>query len=129
MQMYIIPVVNIVFAGVGIAVIAGSTLGVQPNNGLVIAASGGYFRFVCRTNSTVAGEGELIGPTGGGSFIGNTNNGGELNIVGSPTASEQGVYTCRMPFEDDGEGEINIGIYRNGFSSELICWFINHKKF
>ena len=115
-----------VFAGVGIAVITGTVTGAQPNNGLVIATnSQGNFRFVCRTNSTEVGEGELIGPIGGGSFVGTTSRAGELNIVGSLVASEQGVYTCRMPFEDDGVGEINIGIYPNGFISELICWFIN----
>ena len=57
-------------------------------------------------------------------------NGGELRVENfvdthSPlTASQQGVHTCRMPLEGGGEGEINIGIYPNGFSSELF----NHEK-
>ena len=47
-----------------------------------------------------------------------------INDVGAAnplTANEQGVYTCRMPFEGGGEGETNIGVYPSGFSGELIC--------
>ena len=112
--------------------------GTQPSNGLVITynhSSGGKrrFRFHCRSNSSTIGVGELIGldgnpVVGNSSFFGfqTPTNGGELrveSIVNTHdllTASEQGVYTCRMPFEGGGEGKINIGVYTNGFDSELI---------
>ena len=127
------------FAGIGIFVIVGSgekgPHG-QPNNGLVISNATSYtngrrFRFFCRSNSSTVGVGEFIGPVKSpvtvDSFFGfpSPYNGGELRVesyVGthSPlTASEQGVYTCRMPFEGGGVGEINIGVYPSGFSSEL----------
>ena len=34
-------------------------------------------------------------------------------------ASEQGVYTCRIPLESGEQREINIGIYPYRFNSEL----------
>ena len=123
------------FAGVGVFVFIGSgEIGAQTNNGLVISnnpGGGRRFRFFCRSNSLTFGVGELIGLEGSrvitSSFFGfeTPTNGGELrveNTVGSEDplpASKQGVYTCRIPFEGGGEGEINIGIYPSGFSSEL----------
>ena len=106
----------------------------QPNNGLVISndpGSGFRFRFFCRSNSSTLGVGELIGldesPVTAGSTFGLPTpvNGGEHrveNIVGTHsllTASEQGVYTCRIPLEGGEMREINIGVYPSGFSSEL----------
>ena len=114
----------------------------MPNNGLVISTnpgSGRRFFFECRSNSLTVGVGEFIGLDG--SPFGEDNNffnfrdtvhGGEIsieNVANSETllpASQQGVYTCCMPFEGGGEGEFNIGIYPNGFSSELICLFIKN---
>ena len=74
--------------------------------------------------------GELIGldesPVTTSSFFQFPYRGGQLkvkNFVGTHdplTASEQGVYTCRMPLEGGGEmREINIGVYPYGFISEL----------
>ena len=109
----------------------------KPNNSLVISnnpASGPYFRFFCRSNSLTMGVGELIGldespVTANNSFFGfqTTTIGGELRVVSTVsllTDNEQGVYTCRMPLEGGGEGEINIGIYPSEFGSELS----NHEK-
>ena len=96
--------------------------------------SGQRFRFFCRSNSLTIGVGELIGSDGSpvitSSFFGfqTPTNGGELrveNTVGSEDslpASEQGVYSCCIPFEGGGEGEINIGVYPSGFNSELIIY-------
>ena len=45
------------------------------------------------------------------------------NIVGSQsalTASQQGVYTCRIPLQSGEMREINVGIYPNGFNSECL---------
>ena len=98
--------------------------GVQPNNGLV---RGGSFRFLCRSNSSSTTDlGGLIGldenfVINGTSFeYRPTSNPGELNIFNTQNSVTAGVYTCRMPFEGGGMGEINIGVYPSGFSSELI---------
>ena len=43
------------------------------------------------------------------------------NIIGSHgalTASQQGVYTCRIPVQSGETREINVGIYPNGFNSK-----------
>ena len=127
----------IFFAGVGIAVFTPPT-GSLPNNGLVISTSPGSgrrFFFECRSNSLIVGVGEFIG-LDDSPIVDETNNffefqptdrGGDLSIINNVdsenplSASEQGVYTCRMPFEGGGEGEFNVGVYPNGFSSELIC--------
>ena len=115
-------------------------IGTQPNNGLVISSDPGNgfrFRFFCRSNSSTLGVGELIGldesPVTDGSTFGfeTPRDGGELrveNIVGTHsvlTASEQGVYTCRIPLEGGEMRELNIGVYPSGFSSELF----HHEKF
>ena len=45
-----------------------------------------------------------------------------INAVGSQnllTASQQGVYTCRIPLQNGEMREINVGVYPNGFSSKL----------
>ena len=137
-----LPVANFFFAGVGIAVFTPDT-GTMPNNGLVISTnpgSGRRFFFECRSNSLTVGVGEFIGLNGSpivdedNDFFRfrDTDRGGELSIenaVGTETllsASEQGVYTCRMPFEGGGGGEFNIGVYPIGFNSELICLFIEN---
>ena len=107
----------------------------QPNNGLVISLDtvlGRRFRFYCRSNSLTFDVGELIGLDGSlvvaNSFFNfeTPGNGGELRIENRAdfevplTASEQGVYTCRIPLEGGEEiREINIGVYPSGFSSEL----------
>ena len=36
------------------------------------------------------------------------------------TASDQGVYTCRIPLQSLEIREINVGIYPSGFSSKCI---------
>ena len=126
-----------VFVGAGIFVFKGSRVrGVQPNNGLVITYNPSIngtrrFHFHCRSDSLTVGVGELIGLNGhpiiGGSFFGfpTPDNGGELRVESISgthnllTYSEQGVYTCRIPLGGDGERDINIGIYTNGFDSEL----------
>ena len=117
--------------GVGIRVFNGeSPVRSQPNNGLVRpidTTSTHRLRFFCRSDSTVKNLGELIGP--GGTAITNNDvfeiitdgNGGELQVNTSNvlTASEQGVYTCRIPLQSGEIREINIGIYPNVFNGEF----------
>ena len=46
-----------------------------------------------------------------------------VNTVGSQsalTASQQGVYTCRIPLQSGEMRDINIGVYPNGFNSEYL---------
>ena len=118
-------------------VVSSGVTGTWPNNGLVISndtLNGTRFRFFCRSNSLDRNIGEFIGldesPVNNNFFMFPTpGNGGELSVRSTMSedllaASEQGVYTCRMPLKGGGEREINIGIYPSGFSSELF----NHEK-
>ena len=34
------------------------------------------------------------------------------------TASDQGVYTCRIPLQSGAMRDINVGIYSSGFNSK-----------
>ena len=124
-----------IFTGAGIYVFNGASRGSQPNNGLVVSAdteSGYRIRFFCRSDSLTFNVGELIGPDGN-AFSGNDylafetpGNGGELrieNVVGSEEplpASEQGVYTCRIPLQSEEIVVINIGVYSIGFNCEFV---------
>ena len=79
-----------------------------------------------------ANVGQLIGLDGttaltSNNFFGITRSQpGELmvrNAAGSQsalTASQQGVYTCRIPLQSGQMREINVGVYPNGFSSKLV---------
>ena len=127
------------FIGAGIHVFNGiAPIGSQPNNGLVrpiVTASTIpdllRLRFFCRTDSMVRNLGELIGLEGTAItstdvFEINTNRiCGELEVANfvmsdDVTASEQGVYTCRIPSQRGEIEEINIGIYPNAFNCEFI---------
>ena len=128
-------VVIFIFTGAGIHVFNGANTGSQPNNGLAVSAnpeSGRRIRFFCRSDSLTRNVGELIGPDGN-TFSGNDYlaletpaNGGELrieNTVGSEEplpASEQGVYTCRIPLQSEVMVTINIGVYPIGFHCEFV---------
>ena len=122
------------FTGAGIHVFLGAPpAGSQPNNGLVISndpTSGRRFRFTCRSDSLTLHVGVLIGldanPVTSSDFIGfeDTDIRGELrveSVVGFeqvlPT-DQQGIYTCRIPLQNETEIEINIGVYPSGFTSE-----------
>ena len=128
-------VVIFIFTGAGFYVFIGPNVGSQPNNGLVVSAdpeSGRRFRFFCRSNSLSRSVGELIG-IDGNTFSGNDylafetpGNGGELrieNVVNSEEplpASEQGIYTCRIPLQSGVMVTINIGVYPIGFNCEFV---------
>ena len=77
--------------------------------------------------------GTLIGPDGtiittGSVFTITHPQLGELRAKNIPpqnilTASDQGVYTCRIPLQSGEIGEINVGIYPSGFNSKyFILW-------
>ena len=102
------------------------------NNGLATFddVRGGFrFRLFCRSESMSENVGQFIGLNGSAltsnSVFAIANpQPGELriqNIVGlnnSLTASDQGVYTCRIPLESGETRDLNVGIYPSGFNSE-----------
>ena len=124
-----------IFTGAGFHVFNGANMGSQPNNGLVVSAnpeSGRRIRFFCRFDSLTHNVGELIG-LDGNTFSGNDylaieppGNGGELrieNVVGSQQplpASEQGIYTCRIPLQSGVMVTINIGVYPIEYNCEFV---------
>ena len=126
---------SFVLTGAGVYIFTSSgPAGSQPNNGLArsrVVTNGRRLRFVCRSDSTAQNVGELIGLNGtvitSSSFFDIDNsNPGELDVnnrVDSQdplTASEQGVYTCRIPLESGEMREINIGVYPDTFNGEFI---------
>ena len=121
--------------GAGIHVFRGNStgdLGSLSNNEIIIASNTDpqyRFRFVCRSDSMKENVGTLIGPDGtnvttGGAFRITHPQAGELFVESRPmnesnlTASDQGVYTCRIPLQNGTIKDINIGIYPSGFSSK-----------
>ena len=83
------------------------------NNGLVVIASTGIV-LDCISNSSQPYVGYITGPEG--SIVTEWspfNRPGVLRIDGNPS---QGIYTCTIP---DNSFIINVGVYPNGFSSEL----------
>ena len=80
----------------------------------------------------VENTGTLIGPDGTiittGSVFTIAHVPGDLRVENIPpqnilTASDQGVYTCRIPLQSGEIGEINVGIYPSGFNSKyFILW-------
>ena len=123
------------FTGAGIHVFDVASIGSQPNNGLAVFANperGFRIRFFCRSDSLTRNVGELIG-LDGNTFSGNDylaiqtpQSGGELrivNTVGSEEplpASEQGIYTCRIPLQSGEIVMVNIGVYPIGFNCEFV---------
>ena len=128
-------VVIFISTGAGFHVFNGASRGSQPNNGLVVLTdieSRFRTRFFCRSDSLTFNVGELIG-LDGNTFSGNDylafqtpSNGGELgieNVVGSEQplpASEQGIYTCRIPLQSGEIVMINIGVYPIEFNCEFV---------
>ena len=118
----------------GVHVFRGSPRGNFPNNGCVFpdnVGSGFRLRIFCRSDSMSANVGQFIGLNGNAltsnSFFAIARpQPGEItieNTVGSQsalTASQQGVYTCRIPLQSGMIREINIGVYPSGFNSELL---------
>ena len=126
-----------IFTDAGIHIFRGTQRGNFPlNNGLVVSenpASNDFrFRFFCRSDSMLENVGKFIGLDGNTSLTSTRffdidhRQPGELSVenkAGSEnalTADQEGIYTCLIPLQDGKIRVINIGIYRFGFSSELI---------
>ena len=125
------------FPDAGVYIFRGTPRGnFPPNNGLVVSenpAGNDYrFRIFCRSDSDSGNVGKFIGLDGVTSLTSNSfffianQQPGEIfiqNTVSSQnalTASQQGVYTCRIPLQDEVIREFNIGVYPSGFNSELL---------
>ena len=127
-----------IYAGAGIHVFRGASTGnlqvprSLPNNGIVISLITPtrffFFRFFCRSDSMMSSVGMLIGPDGTTVTTGDVftiahlqlgelrvNNNLTQNVL---TASDQGVYTCRIPLQSGEMRDINVGIYPSGFYSK-----------
>ena len=129
-----------IYAGASIYVdIGASTGGLQvpgtlPNNGIVISLHRAklvyypFLRFCCRSDSMMSDVGMLIGPDGTTVTTGDVFDiahpqPGKLTVVNKPllnelTASNQGVYTCRIPLQSGELSDVNVGIYPRGFNSK-----------
>ena len=131
------------YAGAGLYVYNGESsgdLGSLPNNGVVIslvtARFGFYFRFFFRSDSMMRNVGMLIGPDGttvttGDIFKITHPRPGAMRVDNTlsqniPTASDQGVYTCRIPLQSGEIRSINVGIYPSGFSSKCLFFYTEH---
>ena len=103
-----------------------------PNNGLVVSLDEQrrYYRlrFFCRSDSMEENVGMLIGLDGRTAVTTNSYfnidnpQPGELTVHNTSLetplpASEQGMYTCRIPLESGEQKDINIGVYPIGFNS------------
>ena len=136
-ELYTVHVCEFAFADAGVYIFRGTPRGnFPPNNGLVVSenpAGNDYrFRIFCRSDSVSGNVGEFIGLDGVTSLSSNSfffianRQPGEIfvqNTVGSQnalTASQQGVYTCRIPLQDEVIREFNVGVYPSGFNSELL---------
>ena len=124
-----------IFTDYGIYVFRGSPRGNFENNSCVVSDNPGgndfRFRIFCRSDSMSGNVGDFIGPDGtpltSNSFFDIARRQpGEIsmeNRVGSKnalTASQQGVYTCRIPKQSGEIGYINVGVYPSGFNSESL---------
>ena len=88
------------------------------------------FRFDCRSDSMAENTGTLAGLDGtiattGSVFSVTHLQPGALRVENKPpqnvlTASDQGVYTCRIPLLSGEMREINVGIYPSGFTSKCV---------
>ena len=103
-----------------------------PNNGLVVTlgtpSSGFRFRIFCRSDSMMENIGDFIGLDGalistGGPFFVQRLLAGEITLENRDSddvldATQQGVYTCRIPDAANITREINVGVYTSTFNGE-----------
>ena len=127
--------------GAGIFVLTGDgsvPVGPLSNNGVVIAqdvSSGNRIRVQCRSGSPDFDVGQFVdldgtshnipGNTGdfdlqrSGTQLGTFQFLNRAGIEPALTADDNGVYTCHIPDESGNDVDVNIGIFQNGFTSEL----------
>ena len=122
----------------------GVSTGTLTNNDILIIQNDNRFNFQCRSGSTdsTVSQIQFVGLQGTPLPASTTVDAdgvvtGGLRVSVNPfeghpsmirvrndgtgnTLPEEGVYTCRMPFQTGSNEtvDINVGIYRNGFNSE-----------
>ena len=139
---------NSVLAGVGIYVTTSQlsySSSSLPNNSIITSpavqnVSSHQFAFYCCSNSNTSGStGTFIG-LDGNSYSGTINverYGSSHSYAGCmylylpgryyfqnySSFNEQGIYTCRMPDSAGRNIDVNVGIYRHGYTSKflLLC--------
>ena len=137
------------FTGAGIHIFDGTSDPAFPgaqvsvaNNALVIARANSLsnrLRILCRSDAIMESSSrQIIGRNGNietaGPFLIERAQPGEITIINTPsqpavvTASEQGVYTCRIQLQSGEIRDVNIGIYPDGFDSEF-CMHVHMYKY
>ena len=142
-----------VLAGAGIYVTTSQlsyTSTSLPNNSIITSsalqnASSHQFAFYCCSNSTTSGStGTFIG-LDGNSYSGTINvehYGSSHSYAGCmylylpgryyfqnySSFNEQGIYTCRMPDSAGRNIDVNVGIYRNDYTSEFTLLYTSRSS-
>ena len=98
------------------------------NNGLIVSGSNGFvFDYI--SNSSQSGVGMITGPNG--SVLQTAahpfNRPGIVRLEATVTASNQSIYTCAILDSNGKQFVINVGVYPNEFSSELLLYMCIHR--
>ena len=109
--------------------ISGLTSGTIVHNNSLVIMDHNFLQVICASGSMRRYIGQLIGLDGNDvtyvhdDSIYNIDSGvpGSILILIDPSFADQGVYTCRIPDENDVEVDVNIGFYPPGFNSEFHC--------
>ena len=107
-----------------------SSVGVLPNNYLIISDVTGIVNLDCVSASTSPNVGRWLDTSGVDItnsntdpfdvVVGDSSDPGHLSITSgsSITSDSQGVYTCVLPDTFGEDTYLNVGIYPNGFNSK-----------
>ena len=97
------------------------------NNSLIVSASNGL-RLLCVSNSSKSGVGMITLSNGDNNGIWRVNNPenrpGFLRLQNKNTMnklvtpSDQGIYTCIIPDDNENNFTFNVGLYPNSFNSK-----------
>ena len=109
------------------------------NNGLIVGGSDGFL-FDCISNSSQSRVGTITAldgsvlPTGSDQSTLTAehpfNRPGIVRLQATAaliTTINQSIYTCTIPDSNGNQFVINVGVYPNGFSSELLLYMCIHR--
>ena len=107
------------------------------NNTAILADKNNQIGVIyCNSGSKLAGIGQWFSPSGaeitqnsGGTFTVVRGGGNIPSYIGlqlragrSFSTSDEGIYTCLIPDENDVEQALQIGIYHDGYIGEYLMW-------